>query len=77
MAGVNFWILEFTVIIDMALKRAKYDLNGDKIAIFATKSQISTCHALGDSYLVLVQYLGTDSQVHKVKACWNRYMVVQ
>ena len=37
----DFWILEFTVIIDMALKRAKYDLNGDKIAIFATKSQIS------------------------------------
>ena len=37
------WILEFTVIIDMVLKRAKRDLNGVKIAIFAKKLQKSPC----------------------------------
>ena len=30
---------QFSVIIDIVLKRAKCDLNGVKIAFFATKSQ--------------------------------------
>ena len=33
---------QFTVIIDMVLKRVKCDLNGVKIAIFAAKSQKSS-----------------------------------
>ena len=33
----DFWILEFSVIIDMVLKRAKCDLNGVKNRYFCRK----------------------------------------